>query len=182
MSDKTDSKKRKKKEKKPSYHEIRDADTILNEKLGFWKDSRQKKEKAIDIWINRILHQKQKDSETKKERCDICNSIEEQKYMELHHLAGQKHDTRTVTACIECHHSLSILQQLWDKRWLDEGQNKDMQDGFFLLGLYDMLRLKSRKTGEPEYDEYASFLINDIGYLLRKEEEEATTTQETKPQ
>ena len=51
------------------------------------------------------------------------------KHLELHHIAGRKHDYRTITVDKKCHYELSESQKTWDGRWLQQRQErKDNQN------------------------------------------------------
>ncbi|MGI0047737.1 MAG: hypothetical protein ACREBB_11210 [Nitrosotalea sp.] len=87
--------------------------------------------------------------------------------MQLHHVAGRKHDFRMITACLECHEELSKLQKMWDVRWLDRELSDNLKKAFFLFGLYDILVLKSKKTGIFLYEKLGNSLIEEISELLK---------------
>jgi hypothetical protein len=118
-------------------------------------------------WIDSIIYQSVRDSKIKKKRCEICNSKEEPKDLEKHHIAGEKHDFRTATACIPiCHRWLSDKQKTWDKRWLEVNQPDNLRQSFFLLGLQDMLILKSKNTGNSIYEKLGYSYNEKINVLL----------------
>ena len=106
-------------------------------------------------WIDDLIYQTKQDSKIKKERCEICNSKEETCDLELHHPSGRKHNHRTITVCIVCHRWLSDKQKTWDKRWLENNQPENLRQAFFLLGLQNILELKSIKTGNSIYTRLA---------------------------
>lgn len=117
-------------------------------------------------WINDIIHQTKQDSKIKKDRCEICNSKEDTKNLELHHPSGRKHDYRTVTVCLICHRWLSDKQKAWDKRWLECNQSENIQQAFFLLGLQIILELKSIKTGDSNYRKLGESYTEKISVFL----------------
>jgi hypothetical protein len=116
--------------------------------------------------IDDLIHQTKQESKIKKERCEICNSKEESHNLELHHLSGRKHDYRTITVCLVCHRWLSDKQKTWDKRWLDKNNSEYVRQAFFLLGLQNILELKSIKTGNSIYAKLAYSYNEKISVLL----------------
>jgi len=117
-------------------------------------------------WVHNLVYQTIPESKIKKERCEICNSKEESKNLEKHHDAGEKHDYRTATVCIpKCHSWLSDRQKEWDARWKDVNQPESLRQAFFLLGLRDMLILKS-KTGNSIYERLGYSYKEKINVLL----------------
>lgn len=117
-------------------------------------------------WIDNIIYQTKQDSKIKKERCETCNSKEDSKNLELHHSSGRKHDYRIITVCLVCHRWLSDKQKTWDKRWLEENQSENIRQAFFLLGLQDVLKLKSIKTGNSIYEKLAYSYNEKISMFL----------------
>lgn len=138
---------------------------ILNSKLGVLRDILFSEIDHIDEWINSLINQTNQESTTRKERCEICNSKED--YFEGHHIAGRKHDFRQVTLCKPCHDELSRLQKIRDHRWTEDSQSTCLRESFFLNGLYDILLLKSKKTGNSHYEKYATLLTEDIAKRLK---------------
>jgi hypothetical protein len=120
----------------------------------------------IQNWIDDIIYQTLEQSKIKKERCEICNSKEDSKNLELHHSSGRKHDYRIITVCLVCHRWLSDRQKTWDKRWLEENQSENIRQAFFLLGLQDMLILKSMRTGNRIYEKLGYSYNEKISVLL----------------
>jgi hypothetical protein len=121
---------------------------------------------SIQNWIDDLFYQTLEQSKIKKERCEICNSKEDSKNLELHHLSGRKHDYRIITVCLICHRWLSDKQKTWDKRWLEENQSDNIRQAFFLLGLQDVLILKSVKIGNNLYERLAYSYNEKISVLL----------------
>ena len=117
-------------------------------------------------WIDDLIHQSKQDSKIKKDRCEICNSKEELHDLELHHPSGRKHDYRTITVCLVCHRWLSDKQKTWDKRWLEENQPEKIRQAFCLLGLQNILELKTIKTGNSNYTRLAYSYNEKISELL----------------
>ena len=122
--------------------------------------------KQLESWTNDTLSQDPEKSSTKEKRCEICLSKEDPNDLELHHLAGRKHDYKTITVCKKCHYILSQRQTLWPRIWLLENLPKRKREGLLLLGLYEALILKSEKTSDSLFKQYAQKLTNDISRLL----------------
>ena len=139
----------------------------INSKIGQLRDDSCNKINEIEKWLNDILNQTENESKTKKERCEICHSCEKPTELELHHVAGRKHDFRTITACKKCHMELSDIQKIGDSRWYVCNLSEGLRKGFFLLGLYHILVLKAKKTGNSAYEELPTKWIEDISKLLR---------------
>lgn len=129
-----------------------------------FKDHRAKEADAIEEWMNQLTEQDEKEAITMKDQCEICDSKEK---IELHHIAGRKHDYRTVTVCRNCHDELSDEQKQWDGRWWQKDQPTPLREAFFLLGLKDILRLKAKKVHNTIYEDLASKLGEDISKRLR---------------
>lgn len=138
---------------------------ILNSKLGLLRDDCELEINQIEEWINSLINQNKLDSTQRKERCETCNSKED--YFEGHHIAGRKHDFRQITVCKPCHDELSRLQKIRDERWTEGNQSECLRESFFLNGLYDILLLKSKKTGNSYYEKYAILFTEDIAKRLK---------------
>lgn len=138
----------------------------LNSKFGITHDSLENEISALGEWLNSLVIQSHSCAITKKDICEICNSKEERTDMELHHIAGRKHDFRTVTACLGCHRALSDKQKLWDRQWLVPNQTPKRRRAFFLQGIYDILVLKAEKTSNSNLRILAQSLIENISILL----------------
>jgi len=79
-------------------------------------------------------------------RCGMCGE-DNDCTLELHHVAGRKHDDLTVILCANCHRIMSDDQR--DHPAFDRSANNPMAAiGFFLLGLADMLRVVVRRLYE----------------------------------
>lgn len=120
----------------------------------------------IQNWTDDIFYQTPEQSKTKKERCEICNSKEDSKCLELHHLSGRKHDYRTITVCLICHRWLTERQDTWDKRWLEVNQPENLKQAFFILGLQDVFILKSMKIRNNIYEKLGYSYNEKISVLL----------------
>lgn len=139
-----------------------------NEKIGELRDDMIQYINRINICVNHIFNQTKQESRVKKDHCEICNlTSSNSSSFELHHIAGRKHDYRMITVCKNCHRILSDEQKLRDYRWWMPNQPENVRKAFFLQGLYDILRLKSRKTGDSVYEKYAAKFVEHISVLLR---------------
>ncbi|MGI0047526.1 MAG: hypothetical protein ACREBB_10140 [Nitrosotalea sp.] len=148
----------------PSYN----LSIILNEKLCNVKDSTDHEFNKVGIWLNDINIQTLKESKIRKERCEVCNFKEDSNNKEGHHIAGEKHDHRQITACKSCHRWLSDRQKTWDRRWENNNSSGNLKTAFFLMGLQDVLILKSKKTGDSIYEEIDDSFTEIISELLKR--------------
>jgi len=137
------------------------------EKIGEIRDELESKMNLIESWVTSLYSQTEEESKIKKKRCVICNSKEDSCDLELHHVAGRKHDFKMITVCLSCHRWLSDSQKKWDTRWLTSNHSENFKQVFFLLGLYDILVLKSKKTGDSIYERLAEKHIEKISVLLK---------------
>ncbi len=144
-----------------------DLSVLVNFKIGTLRDDTLQCIDTAENWLNGILNQSLAESRVKKEKCEICNS---ESTSELHHVAGRKHDFRTITSCKTCHTELSESQKTWDARWYKTNQPQSLNYAFFLLGLHDILLLKSKKTANSIYEELAKKLRQEISTLLKIED------------
>ena len=148
--------------------------TLLGFCIGRLRDDTLDTIDEIEAWMNEIVTKpKNKSIQEKKNRCEICNSKEESYNLELHHLAGIKHDYRTITVDRKCHHELSESQKTLDARWLQKDQPDNVRLGFLLMGIHDVLILKGKKTGISSYEELAKKLRQRIYQSLSVEEDYA---------
>ena len=144
--------------------------TLLGFCIGKLRDDTLDAIDEIEGWINEIVTKpKNKSMQEKKNRCEICNSKEEPYNLELHHVAGRKHDFRTITVDKKCHMDLSESQKTWDYRWLQKDQPENARLGFLLMGLHDVLALKGKKTGNSAYGDLARKLQPRICQMLNSE-------------
>lgn len=139
---------------------------IINSKIGQLRDDTDHNINEMDSWLNSILTQSKKDSLIRKQRCEVCNSREES--FEGHHIAGRKHDYLQITACKSCHRWLSDRQKTWDRHWEKENLSEDLRIAFFLLGMQDILILKSKKTGISLYETLGYSFTEIISELLKR--------------
>ena len=154
----------------PLVNRIVSLQTLLGFCIGKLRDDTLDTIDEIESWINEIVcKSKNKSIQEKKNRCEICNSKEESYNLELHHLAGVKHDYRTITVDRKCHHELSESQKTWDARWLQKNQPENIRLGFLLMGIHDVLMLKGKKTGISAYEELAKKLRQRIYQTLSVE-------------
>jgi len=148
----------------PAY----DLSVIINERICNVKDSIDQEFNDTVIWINSLVNQTKKESEIRKERCEICYSNEESRNKEGHHIAGEKHDYRQATLCeSSCHRWLSDRQKTWDRRWENSNLSENLKTAFFLMGLHDILILKSKKTGDSIYEKIGYSLTETISERLK---------------
>ena len=140
---------------------------LVNSKIGILRDDTIQVIDSTEIWLNGILNQSQAETSIKKKRCEVCCA---DLICELHHVAGRKHDFRTITACKSCHAELSESQKTWDARWYKSNQQQSLKYAFFLLGLHDILLLKSKKNANNIYEELAKKLRQQISTLLKLED------------
>ena len=138
---------------------------LVNSKIGMVRDEKLDDIGSAEAWLNQIFNQTLEQSSFKKKSCEVCSS---QSYHELHHIAGRKHDFRTITACKQCHTELTENQKMWDARWYKSNQPENLRLAFFLLGLHDILLLKSKKIANSIYEELAKKLRQDIATLLTR--------------
>ena len=141
-----------------------DLSILVNSKIGIVRDEKLDDISSAEAWLNQIFNQTLEQSSFKKKSCEVCNL--QLPYRELHHIAGRKHDFRTITACKQCHTELTESQKTWDARWYMSNQPEDLRLAFFLLGLHDILLLKSKKTANSIYEEFAKKIRQDIATLL----------------
>jgi len=145
--------------------------TLLGFCIGKLRDDTLDTVDEIEAWINEIVCKpKNKSMQERKNRCEICNSREEPYNLELHHIAGRKHDYRTITIDKKCHGELSESQKTYDSRWLQKDQPENVRLGFLLMGIHDVLMLKGKKTGCTVYEELAKKLRQRIYQSLNQEE------------
>ncbi len=145
---------------------VPNTSVIINSKIGQLRDYVEQNINEIELWLNHTINQHKKESLIRKEKCEICNSKEDS--FEGHHIAGRKHDYRMMTVCLSCHRLLSDRQKTWDKRWEKENISENLKDAFFLLGLQDILILKTRKTGISIYENLGYSYTENISELLKR--------------
>ena len=144
-----------------------DLSVLVNSKIGTLRDETLQDIDSAERWINGIFNQSHDESCIKKKKCEICSSDSPR---DLHHVAGRKHDFRTITACKPCHAELTESQKTWDVRWYKTNQPEDIKNAFFLLGLHDILLLKSKKTANSIYEKLAKSFRQEIATLLTRDQ------------
>jgi len=72
--------------------------------------------------------------------------------LELHHVAGRKNNSLTVSLCRNCHGRISRRQQYWPKMWTSDENSTTLCDAIFLRGWSDILRLVSDNYLECVFD------------------------------
>ena len=153
-----------------TINKIVSLQTLIGFCIGRLRDDTLDTVDEIEAWINEIVCKpKNKSMQEKRNRCEVCNSKEESYNLELHHLAGIKHDYRTICVDRKCHHELSESQKTWDSRWLQKNQPENVCLGFLLMGIHDVLMLKGKKTGISAYEELAKKLRQRIHQTLNPE-------------
>jgi len=108
-------------------------------------------------WITNIIKNLKRD---KMNKCEICGHSDGK--LELHHVRGIKHGNETITACQECHETLTENQRLWDRSWLDP--NAENKEVFLERGLIDICELKYEKTGQEIFKRIAEELKRGFSY------------------
>ena len=144
---------------------MNDITIFVNSKIGTIRDDVQLEINRMEFWLNETLTQTKNIS--KKERCQVCNSRELSYNLEQHHIAGRKHDSRIITVCRRCHAKLSESQKTWDVRWLEKNQPEYVRNAFFLLGLHDILVLRSKFTASDVCYNLATHFRQKISDLLQ---------------
>ena len=144
--------------RRPTSEVINAAIAATSDEIGLQLDEATR-------WLNDIVEQTYEQSRKKKKYCEICSTS--CCSHALHHIAGEKHDDRTITVCKACHDELSARQNLRDRRWGDPNQSDAIKQGFFLWGLFDILELKRDVTGNSMYTEIASRLRTNIWHVIR---------------
>jgi len=152
-------------------NKITSLQTLLGFCIGKLRDDTLDTIDDIEGWINEIVCKpKNKSMQEKKNQCEVCNSREEPYNLESHHIAGRKHDYRTITVDKLCHGELSESQKTWDNRWIQKNQPENVRLGFLLMGIHDVLMLKGKKTANSAYEELAKKLRQRIYQALNMEE------------
>ena len=147
-----------------------DLSILVNSKVGTLRDEALRDIDSAETWLNGIIKSRE-EACIKKKSCEVCNL--QLPYRELHHVAGRKHDIRTIIACKQCHDELTEIQKTWDARWYKPNQPENLRLAFFLLGLHDILLLKSKKTANSIYEELAKKFRQDIATLLTRRDQRA---------
>lgn len=122
--------------------------SLVSQPLGRWRDEAEASLDEIEAWVNTLVSQSIEDSKITMEKCEVCKSRDG---LEAHHIAGRKHDYRTVSLCSDCHQDLSRKQRAWGKEWGRQNQPEQVRQVFFLRGLIELLELKAIKTGNSNY-------------------------------
>lgn len=143
----------------------KDLSFIINSGFHYCKDDYDKTFDETDLWLNDITTRDPKLT-LKKIYCEVC---ERYKKFEAHHIAGEKHDDRTIMVCESCHRILSDWQKMWGNGWEKEDQPERLRRAFFLMGLRDILRLKSKMTCNSIYESIAERYTEDISTLLKND-------------
>lgn len=137
---------------------------IVNERLRWISDTCQLAIEQINILLNEIINQTEKESEIRKDYCEVC-LIRNVKF-HGHHIAGRYNDFRQITVCTICHDILTEKQKLDSRIWT-EGNSEFLKQSFFVRGLYDILYLMAQKRNNTIYAQIADSLPNTIYSLQR---------------
>ena len=137
---------------------------IINEKLRLISDSYQLTIEQINILLNGIINQTEKESEIRKDHCEIC-LIKNVKF-HGHHIAGQYNDFRQITVCTDCHDILTEKQKLDARIWTKRNP-EFLKQSFFVRGLYDVLYLMAQTRNNTLYAQIADSLTNTVYSLQR---------------
>jgi hypothetical protein len=135
---------------------------LVDRGIAEWKEDTYKSLKEISKWLHALNAQTLNDI-----GCWICGSM---RNINAHHIAGEKHDHRTIRVCSHCHSILSMGQKVWDRRWILADQPEHIRQAFYLQGLRDILLLKARKSMDSNYEKLANRYVEDIKSLLEMEE------------
>ena len=127
------------------------------------RDELDKDITKFEIWILDVIDQTREQTKNKKERCEVCNSKEDQEDLELHHIAGRKYDPRTVTVCKPCHQILSKWQTIWQKSATVKPE--ELGPYYFWVGLRDLLMLKAEKTNKYLLNNFAVKVLCDLNKI-----------------
>jgi len=96
--------------------------------------------------------------------CEICGNTELS--IESNHIAGRAQSNRRISVCLDCHRCLSTWQCSWDPRWKRTEQPTPVVEAFLLMGLLDILRLRSTATADRNWELVASRLYYSVGSRL----------------
>jgi len=80
--------------------------------------------------------------------CVLCGYHLDPQNIEMHHVAGRKHDDFMMPVCHNCHQTLSRAQSSWPKEWLSSNQPPEMVMALILRGHSDIDKLKSLQLRE----------------------------------
>lgn len=141
---------------------------VVNEKISIVNDFQQYETKQIRILLNSWINQTPKESEIRKDYCEIC--LTRGVPYQGHHIAGEKHDYRQNTTCIPCHSIITKRQRIWDVRWDEKTDSEVLRVAFFYRGLYEILILMAEKRQNSLYARIADSLLDSVAYLMRYEQ------------
>ena len=120
------------------------------------KENEDREFESAENWLTDIIENADRE---KRESCEICDSC---KQLEVHHVRGRKFGNEVITACGQCHKTLTNNQKLRDKSWLDS--NSENKNSFLKLGFIDICNLKFDKTGIEIYKRFAEKLTEGFSY------------------
>jgi hypothetical protein len=143
-----------------------DKISVIAKEMFDWKDLMAASAGDMACWVINVLIRDEYDCSRLRDRCEVCGHTEN---LELHHLAGRKHDPCTITVCRSCHDALSNQQKMWDKRWWKDDQPPELRYAFLLMGLRDALHLMARKFDDTNYYTLAEQLTEQIAQRLKED-------------
>lgn len=128
------------------------------------RDQMEEDGQEIELWVYHIIRQN-----PKQVKCDgLCWVCGKRKAIQLHHIAGEKHDDRLAPVCLECHTPLSNEQKIWGPRWWQPGQPEHIREEFFLRGLRDILKQRATETRNMYYARLADMFTEEISKRMRQ--------------
>lgn len=88
------------------------------------------------------------------ETCVTCGREDD---LEANHVAGRRHGELIVPLCAAvCHPRFTEGQDLWPAAWQSPKRSPDLDLALLLLGLHDLLLLKSRNVPDSKAGAYLS--------------------------
>lgn len=169
---KTIQKKPQKRKTTNKYIELDDDDLIvtLTGKTTNLRDEINLEIDKLESWFLEIIKQTEANYK-KKDDCLVCGAKPEPKLLESNHIAGEKHDYRKETLCVECHREFTEVQMTWSPKWYKYEQPEPVRRLFLYMGIRDILVLKSKKTGNSIYEKFSRKLNSVISTLIIQENE-----------
>lgn len=98
----------------------------------------------------------------------VCSICEQTRPIEAHHIAGRRHASDTIPACLNCHRMLSRQQYQWHPSW--RAQPMPARHTLFMLqGALDSLCLWCMRSRAPEHRKIMSMaLVVLVLWLTRR--------------
>jgi hypothetical protein len=141
--------------------------SVVNQRSMQWLDDLAIKGHPVIAVLNSIVYQSIKEARQQKDFCEICMNGRACEKRERHHIAGRKHDYRTITACTVCHPWLTKRQTLWSREWLQPNLEVRQTIGFLLMGIHDILTLMAIRKGHSELHSLAIKFADNIAELTK---------------